>query len=562
MSLDDNLLLEIPESVTESGDVTIPNGKTKPDQDEDAKPAILLVTDEAYAAPLLQSLLERDNYRVTITDSADEAIDLLENQRFHTVFIKDTVSGDYINLVDQVRKITPKTQIRHYKIASSLLLNIEGVTVEADLLLKNLKLFTSLLSSKTKLPVNHSGRVGQYVDKLCRKLGLSDKDRSVITNAAYIHDIARFYYNTNEAKDNRLVIQLTIELLTSVNYPPIVVEMLRSMYIDLGKKYNRGLPIEAIGASILTIVDLFCDSIPRSDRLSPDKFDAIKKRLRDLVGKLFLPDIVEAFIEMIQEETLGLQTTQKPIQVMIYAEDLTLQRPLELRLKNDGFRTVSADSSTSLVQLYKRSQPDLIILVIPADPDSITSFVSELVDSGINLERTPIVLLTDTSSISRLTSLLGQGIEDIIALDDNLDLLITKIRKLQTRINAQAMKGGEGAEGTSGARGRLADMDLVDLLQALGPGRKTVRITVQANKPNRPTLTICLKHGDITFAECKDLKGATAVYEGLTWADGTWTVEPVTDEELPAPNNQLPTESILLEGCRMVDQKVRAGQLL
>jgi DNA-binding response OmpR family regulator len=70
----------------------------------DYRRAVLLVTDDEYSGPLLQSILERDNYRVTMTDSADDAIDILGDKQFHSVFIKDTVAGDYIDLIDRLRK--------------------------------------------------------------------------------------------------------------------------------------------------------------------------------------------------------------------------------------------------------------------------------------------------------------------------------------------------------------------------------------------------------------------------------------------------------------------------
>ncbi|MDD4052355.1 MAG: DUF4388 domain-containing protein, partial [candidate division Zixibacteria bacterium] len=119
-----------------------------------------------------------------------------------------------------------------------------------------------------------------------------------------------------------------------------------------------------------------------------------------------------------------------------------------------------------------------------------------------------------------------------------------------------------GAVRTAGARGRLADMNLIDLIQALGPGRKTVRITVQADKPGTPTLTICMDRGKIIQAELQDRVGAEAVYEGLTWADGSWLAEPTTAEELPEPNIQESNESLLMEGCRLLDERVKAGHLL
>ena len=82
-------------------------------------------------------------------------------------------------------------------------------------------------------------------------------------------------------------------------------------------------------------------------------------------------------------------------------------------------------------------------------------------------------------------------------------------------------------------------MNLIDLLQALGPSRKTARITVTSGDNELDRMTLYLNQGVIVFAEYADKKGAGAVYETLGWTDGRWRVEPVSESSLPAPNNDL-----------------------
>ncbi len=71
-----------------------------------------------------------------------------------------------------------------------------------------------------------------------------------------------------------------------------------------------------------------------------------------------------------------------------------------------------------------------------------------------------------------------------------------------------------------------------------------------------------LNRGQILFAQLKNQNGAEAVYEAFDWRDGTWIVESVAAEELPPPNNDLSTESILTQGCLLLDKKARVRQLL
>jgi len=558
VSLDDNLLLEIPAETADAGRVAIAQDSSTRINLKQVKPAVLLVTDETFAPPILQSILERDNYSVAIAGSIPEAVQRLGERQYQTILVRDSVEGDHDELLERARKMSPETTVRHYQSGSSLLLPNECGAAEVDLSLKNLDLFTSLLSAKAKLPVNHSGRAGQYADRLCRKLGVPDQDRLYICNAAYMHDLAWFYQGVPD-EDKRQVIQRTIRLLASLNYSPIVLDILHAMYTDLDDSCPDRLPLSVLGGNILTMVDIFCDSIPQNDRLSPEKIDAVRKKLRDLAGKMFLPEIVEGFIAVIQEEILHLHTTHTAGQVMIFAEDLSWEQPLVMRLKNEGYRTVSHSSPMDFIELYQRSEPDMIILALVDDPESIAAFIDQLADMGIAFDRTPAFLLTHSSAVSQLADILARDVEDILALDDDLDLLIGKIHKMQLRINARAVADqGEPL----GARGSLAEMNLIDLLQAMGPSRKTARITVNPGRKNSGSLIIFLDQGTIVFAMLRHITGAEAVYEGLTWTDGTWTAEAIEQDDLPEPNNHLSNESILMEGCRLMDERAKAGQLL
>ncbi len=561
VSLDDRLLLEIPDSLTKIIEATVKRDASKSESPQETRPAILLVTDEVYAPHLIQSILERENFRVVITDSCSEAAKLLKDERFAAVLLKESVLGGEFDSVDKLRRISRTTVIRPHRSTSSLLLDSDEKLAEVDLLLGNLELFTSLLSSKAKLSHNHGARVGRYAAKLCRKLGLPESDRLFVSNAGYVHDLARYYYGEDESTDSRTITQLSVRLLKSLDYLPVVLEILRCMYVDVPDQTPLGVPLEIFGGNILTVADLFCDAIPGGGRLTLDKFDPVKKRLRDLVGRLFLAEIVEAFIEMIQEEILDLGTSRRTAQVMVYSEDPSARQLLELRLRNEGYRTVSSSSPDSLVQVYKRCDPDLIILAVPGAPQSVQSFVEKLADDGMLFERTPTFLLANATSVPSLTVLLERGIEDVLALHDDLNLLVGKIGRLQDRINASAERNSRAGPGGSGAHGRLADMNLIDLLQALGPGQKTVRIEVHPNESGARVLTLYLNQGQITFAQSGELAGADAVYEALTWTDGTWTVEPATVQDLPPPNNHYDNEAIMMEGCRRMDEKLRTGQL-
>ncbi|HBZ01080.1 MAG TPA: hypothetical protein DEO84_07150, partial [candidate division Zixibacteria bacterium] len=211
--LNDKLLLEIPDL---SPPVEAKASRPLPARVSSRK-GILLVTDEEYSGSLIGSILERDGYEVTVSNSLDEASEIITGQSFQAVFIKKSVDEAYGSLIDKLRRSSPRTEIRLFESSASLLINDEAFSSVEELLKKNLNLFISLLSSKDNLPDNHSATVGHYVEKLCRKLGLPVRDRLPILTAAYMHDLAKYYYRESQ-DDYRQIIGSSQKLLESFEY--------------------------------------------------------------------------------------------------------------------------------------------------------------------------------------------------------------------------------------------------------------------------------------------------------------------------------------------------------
>jgi len=558
-SLDNQLLLEIPDITLDEQEIDDQQDETDDVPDISYRKVVLLLTDEAYAGPLIQSILEREDYEVFLTDSIYEATEIIGRKNIHALLLNDRIPGDYFGLVDRVRRLSSKTIIRYYDSFGSLLLGQGERSIGSDLLIKNLDILTSLLTTTSGQAVNYGGRIGKYAVRLCRRMHLPEKELMIIGNAAYIYNIAAYYYGAGHEKDSRERISQTVKLLESLDFSPVVIAMLRAMYIDISGKYENRLPIEILGGNILTVVDLYCGNAPTDEVISIDRFDEIKKKLRARSGKLFLPEVLEHFIDMIQAEILDCHTTPSSGQVMIYSDDALYGQTLDLRIRNEGYRTVIADSEESMVDLYNRSEPDVVVVVRSQNPDDTKQFIAGLTDNGIDLAQTPFFILVDSSRLSDLTGLLNDGVEDLIALGDNLDMLISKIHKV---ISKKSERGANEGGKQAGARGSLSEMNLIDLLQALGPSLKTVKIEVQTGGDDSNSLVIYLNRGHIEYAELGGLSGPDAVYESMTWSDGKWVVKPVDEKAIPPANNDQTNESILMEGCRLIDEKLRSGKLL
>jgi DNA-binding response OmpR family regulator len=559
-SLDENLLLEIPDDATKA------ERAGTQDEAAESKPPkegceVLLVTDEKYAGPLLQSLLEREEHTVTVVETAEAAMALIEEKTFDEVLVKASAGERLEELADRARRLSLRTDVRTYSNLSSMLLGRDDHILER-LQIANLDLFTSLLTSKAGRDTNHGRRVGGYAYRLCRCLGLPDRDGLLVRNAGYIHDIAEFYYGPLESDDAKKIIGLTTKLLGSVGYPAAAVDMLRSMYTDLEGAQNTSMPLRTLGGAILTLADLFCHAVADDRDLTLEHLDKVKRKLRDLSGRMLLAETVEAFIQMVQEEILDLSTSRRRLNLMIFSDDDEVRQPLELRLKNDGFATLPHKGLEEFLELYHRSEPDLIVIAVVGQEESAAHTVEELGRGGVEFNRTPTFLVTDRSSVPALTALLDKGIEDIVVFEDNPDMLVSKIRRIESKVRETSAPAGSERSQEPGAHGRLVDMNLIDLLQALSAGHKSVKISVHADDFQSARLILFLDGGRMVRADFEDLTGEEAVYEAMTWTAGTWSVEPVDPGGIPEPNIETSNESILMEGCRRLDERVKSGHLL
>lgn len=526
-----------------------------PDHAEAGPHKALLVTDASDGNLQLRLLLEDDGFDVALANSVDGAMKLLAIREFDTLLVRKTAPGDHSFLSDYVRKEMPGVRMLYFEQAIDLMLPPTTELSEDEALKQNLELFTSLLTIQDREPNNHTSKAGEFADRMCGKLGVTARDRMYILNAAYLHERAKFYYMSARPRDFHSLLGLTIKLLQSVYYEPSVVEMLRSMYVDLRRKTNSRRPIEVLGGNILTIVDMYCDTIPPGHRMTLDRFDPIRKKFDSLVGETFLPEVVAAFSDLINEEIVNSPMFSRLGQIMLFSNVLSDSDALSQRLKHEGFRTIGAAEIDGFMQLFRRSQPDMLVLHLRGPHRDIIATVNDLSDEGIDFKEIPTFVYVENAAIPHLTSLMEQGVEDIIESEAGVDMVALKVKKAWAQMEVRASRTDVASQHKLGSTGSLSDMNLIDLLQALGPSRRTTKITV-TSAANGEKLELYLDQGNIIFAQVDDLQGAEAIYLAMTWEDGTWTLEPLKEMELREPNNDLSNEAILMEGCRLKDEIV------
>jgi DNA-binding NarL/FixJ family response regulator len=242
--------------------------------------------------------------------------------------------------------------------------------------------------------------------------------------------------------------------------------------------------------------------------------------------------------------------------IVIFSDRSDRAYTLEVRLRSEGFRLTIAESVDSLMTICSQKSPDILILRSYSHPRDLVTTLKYLMKKGVNPSKIPTLLLVRNALVQFLVPLVQIGFKEIVSLDTSVDTLVQIIRQL-CGITSRAETNSPLVDKQSGSRGNLSDFSIIDLLQALGPSQRTARIKVTPEDPSRDSLLMYLSRGLITYAKLGDLLAEKAIYRALTWETGTWTSEPVTEKDLPEPNNTLPNEFILMEGCRLIDENGR-----
>jgi DNA-binding response OmpR family regulator len=526
------------------------------DGSADSAPAPATGSD--LVGPVATAVLTREGFDLLIADPSPAAADVVANTDFHALFVTDEATTACLDKYSEAtsglwqeespRRRAAKPRQESTELSSPLLDRLEGKTPHTKV----------LFTLKKQVQADLYLRFKSYVGRMCDRLDLPPHDKRLVTAAGELHNLAKFRHPGHYPNGFQGMLRAATKSLQVLNEQPDIVRILRLMYGNLEQAGTSAASSEVLGANILTVVDLFCDTLYADEHLNRTTLYSIERELSSLVGKLFRKDVVSALTLELREDVARRAVDEKPNRVVIYSDRMDRIYPLQARLRNEDFRATTIDSAEAFVGICKRELPDMIVVRLHSSPGDVVKTLHYLLREGIDVSRIPAFLLVKASAVHRLTSLLELGIEDIIDLDGSLDVLVLKMKKVRTRLET-ATTPEEPTASHSGSRGTLSDMSLVDLLQALGPSQRTARVTVTPEEPESDPLLVYLAKGNITFAQLGELVGETAIYRAIGWENGTWAIEQVTEADLPEPNNELSNDSLLMEGCRLLDEGTRDG---
>lgn len=512
----------------------------------------LLVDPEWDGRSHLAGALIDEDYLVVACQTPSEALEEFESRRPRLILIKDIHRVRYQKLLERSAELTPDCTVRFFSDMTDLLSPVP-TAADRDLLLNNnLHLATAAMASVAGRSPEESVRTGRYVDRLCQRLRIDSYTRLVLVSTAYLLDISRLYFRDEPPSDRETMLY---RMLTAAGnnliHSPAVLKMIRRMYPDLNRMKAEDVRSEETAhGNILTVVDFYLKHFGGHKRLTPHRYESIQHNLRAQIGEILVPEITEAFLELLHEEVDYSRHDRSKKEILVLDELGVASSALTDQMNSAGFECIVTMSLNQFLYRFNQHRPDFITILARGGSEQVQRLISYLAASGIVFPDIPSFVFHESSDSSLIAPLLEMGVRDAFRFHGDCGILRVRLQQILAARERESLERLQVFQ-DMGTHGSLEHMNVIDLLQAVGPGDKTLRISVTARAKQ---LTMYLDHGKLLYAECDGNTGASAIFEALSWDAGIWSVDHIKPSDLPEPNNERSIDSILIEGCTNIDE--------
>lgn len=413
-------------------------------------------------------------------------------------------------------------------------------------LLDMVHVFVALLDRERGDLRDHGAAVARLCGDLCERLGVRGPRAESVVLAGYLHDVGKTSsyhltaYNVAKYEGHRLQAEKThlapVRLFESARVSASTARALTHVYERFdGTGFPERLSGTEIplGARVLALAESYADLTghgknPFRRRLSAaEACDAIE----ELAPSVFDPSLVE----LLRQVALGSETSgrDRPT-VLVVDPDPDDTTVLDIRLSSAGYAVAIARDAADAVARVEAGGIRAIITEVDLPGDDGFTLVETIRRTGAKM---PVLFLTqrgDRASVQRGFEL---GAADYLVKPASPEVVVEKTRQLF-----------EGAS-ARGVAGSLSEMSLADVTQIMGNGRKTGRLVIRSMGR---TGEINFGEGQVWDARFDGERGEEAFYRLLLLDDGDFSLD--TSFTPTVRLIQLPTESLLLEGMRRLDE--------
>lgn len=342
----------------------------------------------------------------------------------------------------------------------------------------------------------------------------------------------------------------SLELATRIRFPWKVDALLAACYALYSGRADPSncpeWPAETLmAAQILAIAWYRHNHVPSLIGTDEERMIGLRTRLREKGGRLATQELIEGYLRLITDRG-GVTDTQGNRQVLLVGAE-RIDRALTPALGRVGREVITTDDLADAQTIAERRPPAAIVIDHEQFPTQVDKFSRVTKLGGAAL----LFVLTDSTDPSLVLNLLDVGVDDVFGPPHDFDLVAARInRAIRSRSRDRSLDGSQAGQFSA----TFEVFSFLDLIQMLSQGLKTVRIDL--SRPQSDPAVIFMQKGRLTHATLGDIEGERAVHEVIAWQDeGEFTVR--QEARFPEPTIDYPTESVLMEGLRLLDESRR-----
>lgn len=521
--------------------------RPRPSAGEEVKPlpgrgTVLLVESDDEVRRLMSRLLQHEGFHLQTATCLAEARTMLAETPADFVLARRACVPLNLQTEIALREVRKKAFVRVVDEFSDLIL---GQVVDYESLaqctLSLTDLLLSLLEGANTGARGHAHTIAKYCRLVGQRLGMKRRDLDALTLAAYLHDLGSLetehkisepVLSANELLSPSL--RPTLDLLGNIPFPYAINDLLSATGATATAE---DLPATPLGARILRVVDTY-DTLrrTRSDQFADE--EQLFEWMRRQPTGTFDGDALETLIHIRKHErAINAMNLFSATFLLVDPHPDELQL-LKLRLENDDYRVLIARTLEEALQQLRAEPVTLVLTEFSLDSDGAGFELLRTLKDDPSLRHIPVILhaLPDTD---RTREALELGAEDWFAKPHNVEIAAMKLQRIVGRLHATPVA-------SDGVQGNLRDMGLVEMVQILCTGGRSVHIALEHAEEKAE---LVLREGRLISAHTGILAGEPAALAILGWREGTFRIRPLKDA--PPVIITTSTDNLLAQRCAM-----------